>query len=90
MSKMDAACALCSEPAKAQATDHGNRIYFSCTNRNCGDYEISKRAARELGDNAERKRTLCEMVLRANQDGHIHEIFIASDGALQASAIKRD
>ncbi len=56
----------------------------------CGDYEISKRAARELEDNADRKEALRERVSRANQQGQVVEIFIAPDGALQASFLKRD
>lgn len=86
---IDATCVLCNAPAKAEETDHGNRTYLACTTVDCGDYEISKRAARELGDNAERKQALRGMVSRANQKGQVLEIFIAADGDLQASAINR-
>jgi len=89
MSMNNANCVLCNEPARAEDTDHGNRTYFACTNVGCGNYEISKRAARELKDNAERKVALREMVSGASQKGQVLEIFIAADGALQASVIKR-
>lgn len=85
----DATCVLCNEPARTEDTDHGNRTYFACTNASCGDYEISKRVARELGDNAARKGALREMVSHANQKGQVLEIFIAADGALQASVVNR-
>lgn len=85
----DATCVLCNESARTEDTDHGNRTYLACTKASCGDYEISKRAARELGDNAERKVALREMVSRANQKGQVLEIFIAAGGALQASVVKR-
>lgn len=86
----NAPCVLCNEPARTQETDRGNRTYFACTNASCSDYEISKRAARELEDNAERKEALRELVSRANQKGQVLEIFIAADSALQASVPKRD
>ena len=85
----DVTCVLCDEPAKTEETDHGNRNYIACTNVNCGDYEISKRAARELEGNIDRKEALRNLVSSTNQNGEILEIFIASDGSLQASVIKR-
>jgi hypothetical protein len=90
MSMNNAPCVLCNAPARTEETDHGNRTYFACTNPRCGDYEISKRAARDLEDNADRKEALCERVSGANQQGQVVEIFIAADGALQASILKRD
>jgi hypothetical protein len=90
MSMTDATCVLCSKPAKMEDADRGNCTYFACTNASCGDYEISKRAARQLRNNIERKGALCEMVSRANQNGQVIEICIASDGVMQASFIKRD
>jgi hypothetical protein len=82
-------CILCSEPANTKDVDHGNRIYVACTNGTCGHYEISKRAVRDIADNQARKEALREMVSRANDNDQVLEIFIASDGALQASGIKR-
>jgi hypothetical protein len=87
MSMIDASYVLYKTPAKAEETDHGNRIRVACTNTKCGNYEISKRAARELGDNSERKEAIREMVSRANGKGQALEIFIVTDGALQASAV---
>lgn len=89
MNMNDATCLLCDAPARTKDTDHGNRTYFACTNATCGNFEISRRAARELVGNAERKRALREMVSHANQKGQVVEIFIAADGALQASVVKR-
>lgn len=85
----DATCVLCEAAVMVEETDRGNRTYIACTNTNCGDYEISKRAACELGNSAERKEVLREMVSLANQKGQVLEIFIAADGVLQASAINR-
>ncbi len=39
-------CVLCDHPARITDTDHGNRSNVACSDVACGDYEISKRAAR--------------------------------------------
>jgi hypothetical protein len=71
----DALCMLCNEPAKKKETDCGNCSYFSCTNANCGNYEISNRAARELGGNMDRKESLRGIVSQAKQNGRAVDIF---------------
>ena len=89
MNAENTTCILCGQPAKAKETDSGNRRYIVCSNAACGAYEITNRAARELGDNVERKNVLREMASRANDNGQILDISIASDGALQATTIER-
>ena len=82
-------CILCGQPAKEKETDSGNRRYIVCSAATCGDFEITNRAAQELGDNVERTNVLREMVSRANDNGQILDISIASDGAMQTTGIKR-
>jgi ssDNA-binding Zn-finger/Zn-ribbon topoisomerase 1 len=89
MNAVNTTCVLCGQPAKAKETDRGIRRYIVCSNATCGDFEITNRAARELGDNVERKNVLREMVSRANDKGQILDISIASDGAMQTTGIKR-
>lgn len=86
---IDLNCTLCGAPAKVEETDYGNRKYVACSNLQCGDYEISKRAERFLADHKGRKEQLREMVLRTNEHGEMLEIYVTSDGIIQGSVIKR-
>lgn len=82
-------CVLCDHPARITDTDHGNRSYVACSSVKCGDYEISKRAAREIAVNAERKQALQQSVVRANVNGQVLEIVIGPDGQVQATSASR-
>jgi hypothetical protein len=82
-------CVLCGHQAQVTDTDHGNRSYVACSDVACGDYEISKRAVRELGVNAERKRALQQLVVQANVKGKVLEIVVGPDGQLQATSTSR-
>lgn len=85
---MDAAvplCVLCGHPAQITDTDHGNRSYVACSDVACGDYEISKRASREIAGNAERKVALRRLVVQTNIDGKVLEIIVGTDGQVQTT-----
>jgi len=82
-------CALCDHPARITDTDRGNRGYVACSNVACGDYEISKRAARAIAGNAERKQALQQSVVRANVNGQVLEIVIGPDGQVQSTSASR-
>lgn len=90
MKTNSATCVLCGHPAEESSTDHGNRTYVACSSATCGDYEISNSAARKLAESPERKSVLSEMAARANCEGKILDISIATDGLMQATSIKRD
>lgn len=76
----------CSHPARITDTDHGDRSCVACSDVACGDYEISKLAARRIAGNAERKRVLQQQVIQANVNGRVLEIIVGPDGELQATS----
>jgi len=82
-------CVLCDHQARITDTDHGNRSYVACSDEACGDYEISKRAAREIADNADRKQGLQQLVVQANAKGEVLEIVIGPDGHLQTTSARQ-
>lgn len=49
-------CCLCGEEALAVATDHSNRMFFTCSN--CGEYEVSNSAESELEKSSDSHRFL--------------------------------
>lgn len=82
-------CVLCDHQARFTDTDHGNRSYVACSDEACGDYEISKRAAKDIASNAERKAALRHLVVQANAEGEVLEIVIGPDGQLQATSARQ-
>lgn len=82
-------CVLCGHEAQITDTDHGNRSYVACSDGACGDYEISKRAAREIASNTERKVALRQIAVQANAKGEVLEIVVGPDGQLRATSARR-
>lgn len=82
-------CVLCDHPARITDTDRGNRSYVACSNESCGDYEISRRAAKDVARNPDRKRSLKELVVRANVEGKVLEIFVDAGGNFDTTSNKR-
>lgn len=80
-------CSLCGHAAAMIDTDRGNRSYVACSSAECGDYEISKRAAREVANNSGRKRALIERIVQANVTGQVLEITVDANGQIQAASV---
>lgn len=82
-------CLLCDQPATTRNTDHGNRMFVTCSNYKCGKYEISSCAYREIVEKPNRKAELRGLVCKADQANMILDISVGSDGVLQGVASKR-
>lgn len=82
-------CVLCDHPAVATDFDCGNRRYIECSSASCGDYEISRRAANDVAANPERKRSLKDIIVRANVEGKVLQIFVDAAGNFDTTRVKR-
>lgn len=82
-------CVLCDHAASMIDTDHGNRRYVACSNVLCGDYEISRRAAKELATQPHRKALLKDQVVLANAEGKVLTIVVGATGEIEVSASLR-
>ena len=65
---------LCGQPARLTETDHGNRNYVACSSVDCGDYEISKRAARSIAAMPQRRDALKASVVQSNIEGKVLQV----------------
>lgn len=87
--KPTALCVVCDHPARTTETDQGNSIYVECTNLTCGDYTISKRAARTLAGYTYQKTTLKDLAFCANGIGKVLEIATDESGQVHTTSTKR-
>lgn len=82
-------CALCGRSALYQKTDRGNCRYYDCSQEDCGDYEISDRAAIEMNRDHEFKRQASTMVKASKQTQNIVRFTYEIGKGLSASPIPR-
>lgn len=82
-------CVLCGRSAPYQETDRRNCKYYNCTQEDCGDYEISNRAATEMGRDQEFKRRALEMVRASKKTPDLVKFTYEIGKGLCASHIPR-
>ena len=82
-------CVLCGRAAPYQETDRGNCRYYNCTQDDCGDYEISNRAAIEMDRDHEFKREASDMVRGSKKTQNLVKFTYEIGKGLSASLIPR-
>jgi hypothetical protein len=65
-------CFLCDSNSKQSDTDHGNRVFVTCSNLDCGKYEITKSLIGETSGNEVLRNELQQQVKeRSAGNGHL-------------------
>ena len=82
-------CVLCGRPAPYKETDRRNCKYYNCTQEDCGDYEISNRAATEMDRDHEFKRQALDMVRASRGTQNLVKFTYDIVKGLSASHIPR-
>jgi len=79
----EAPCFLCEQPATFTEREYGKFRYYSCADKDCGDYEISDTARRKLAGAEQRKRTLRAEAKDCKEQGGYLAIWVDSDEVIR-------
>ena len=87
--EIEAQCFLCGSDAVYIETDYANRRFYSCTNPECGEYEISKTAMGKLEHAGEFKEKAMPKAKRCRDTDKILEIIVTGHNEVSASLKER-
>ncbi len=82
-------CFLCDSSSNQSGTDHDNRILVTCSNSDCGKYEITKSLIGETSGNEVLRKTLQQQVNeRSTGNGHF-DFMRDSQGNLKSTWVAK-
>lgn len=82
-------CFLCDASSKQSDTDHDNRVLVTCSNSNCGKYEITKTLIAETSGNEELRNTLQQQVKERSTGNGYFDFMRDSQGNLKSTWVAR-
>lgn len=85
MNSAEHSCILCGSDAAVSETDQGNRKYVQCSNPDCGNYEISRAAEKDVAENEHVRQRLSAKARSCRSGGEILRIAVGDDGNLMAA-----
>lgn len=82
-------CFLCGHDSKYIETDFANRRHYKCEHEQCGEYEITYRAMRNIENNGFYKEHLISLAHEAKNNGEILELMVERDNSITPKFIAK-
>lgn len=82
-------CFLCDSNSKQSDTDHDNRVLVTCSNSDCGKYEITESLIGETAGNEVLRKTLQQQVNERSTENGYFDFMLDSKGNLKSTWVAR-
>lgn len=82
-------CWICGFSAKTTELDHANRKFYQCTGDDCGEYDISRRAA-EMKEGDEQYKAHLQSLANKHKESELIPQVTVVQGKVETKLIRRD
>ena len=82
-------CWICGSSAETTELDHANRKFYQCTGEECGDYDISWRAA-EIKEGDEQYKAHLQSLAKKHKGSDLIPKVVLENGSVETKIIHRN
>ncbi len=82
-------CWICGSSAKTTELDHANRKFYQCTGHDCGEYDISWRAA-EMKEADEQYKAHLQSLAKKHKESELIPQATVHQGKVETKLIRRE